>query len=796
MDEVRIELQGISKSYYSETAVTQALRKINLTFHRSEFVAITGESGSGKSTLLNIIGGMDSFDEGEMFVDGNPTFQFDDEDWEEYRRTKIGYVFQDYSLIGHYTALDNIVGALLIMGISHEEAIVTAQDYLRQVGLDGYETHRVSELSSGQKQRLSIARALAKNTGIIVADEPTGNLDSETGEQIIRILSKLSTNRLVIMVTHNYEQAEPYVTRKIRIHDGQVISDVQNQPKQISPDSEIAYDDPSEPADAKEKKRQKRSRRKKPAKKKPGLSLLSLKKKLPFLKQNDSRSSNERRWENEVALFFATLNRKTQRGRAALFTTFLFIISVASFIFVGELFQHRDDYSTRHYTQSAFTREDMTRIIVKHPDNSEMTREDYDALSSISNVKDVDLCNLANDINFYLELNQDYKFIYGDSSRRRGNAGSDGEVKTISFLNENRFMNSSDCLKESDLSAGRLPVSQSEIVLYSTDESVLDTKKPCYFMAKNIWDSGQYCQIEMKIVGILKKQTSEVYFSENLCRMLSSHLDSDVFRLAFNYDESYGDYRSKRMMVPIVNEQLNGMDARITKAGENEGIPYGMPCPFIIEYYDEGGNLQGQSAEDMINILPDRVENGTSDFIEVSQDFFDQFYKESSIQASVYVTNYAKLDSVLRKLRRKGYDAISSYRISVNDYNQELVTQRLTIIGISAFGLFMLLLAEVLILRSLMKIRIKDYFILKFIGMKLQVIRKISYMEMGVYTLTAMIFTLVLMWILRLARIPVIYSMMWYYNAGAYLAFALYNILLILLTVAFFNRLLKGRLNA
>ena len=221
-----IELQNISKSYYSETAVTQALRKVNLSFKIGEFVAITGESGSGKSTLLNIIGGMDTFDEGEMYICGEPTFQYDDQDWEDYRRTKIGYVFQDYSLIGHYSVLDNVLSALLIMGAEENSARDIARKYLKQVGLEEYETHRATELSSGQKQRLSIARALAKNTDIIVADEPTGNLDSETGNQIIELLQKLSKDHLVIMVTHNYDQAEPYVSRKVRIHDGQVISDV------------------------------------------------------------------------------------------------------------------------------------------------------------------------------------------------------------------------------------------------------------------------------------------------------------------------------------------------------------------------------------------------------------------------------------------------------------------------------------------------------------------------------------------------------------------------------------------
>ena len=159
MEKARIELQGISKSYYSETAVTQALRKINLSFYRGEFVAITGESGSGKSTLLNMIGGMDIFDEGEMYVDGEPTFQYDEEEWEEYRRTKIGYVFQDYSLIGHYSALDNVVSALLALGYQEKNAKEEAAGYLKRVGLADYGTHRASELTSGQKQRLSIGHS-------------------------------------------------------------------------------------------------------------------------------------------------------------------------------------------------------------------------------------------------------------------------------------------------------------------------------------------------------------------------------------------------------------------------------------------------------------------------------------------------------------------------------------------------------------------------------------------------------------------------------------------------------------
>lgn len=239
MEQVRIRLEGISKSYYAKTAVTQALRKINLTFRMGEFVAITGESGSGKSTLLNIIGGMDTFDDGEMFVDGEATFQYDEADWEEYRRNKIGYVFQDDSLIGHYSVLDNMISGLLIMGKNKQEAEEEAGYYLKLVGLDGYETHRASELSSGQKQRLSIARALAKNTGIIVADEPTANLDEENTLRTMSILKTISKECLVILVTHEKRIARFFADRIIEIRDGEVYRDVENR----APDSYERMDD-------------------------------------------------------------------------------------------------------------------------------------------------------------------------------------------------------------------------------------------------------------------------------------------------------------------------------------------------------------------------------------------------------------------------------------------------------------------------------------------------------------------------------------------------------------------------
>lgn len=741
MEKARIELQGISKSYYSETAVTQALRKINLSFYRGEFVAITGESGSGKSTLLNMIGGMDIFDEGEMYVDGEPTFQYDEEEWEEYRRTKIGYVFQDYSLIGHYSALDNVVSALLALGYQEKNAKEEAAGYLKRVGLADYGTHRASELSSGQKQRLSIARALAKNTDILVADEPTGNLDSETGEQIVKLLREISKERLVIMVTHNYEQAEPYVTRKIRIHDGQVVSDVPVNEKEEADSSPAANHVP--PAAGREKE--------------------------------------DKIWQHKLAFYLANRNRKTQKGRTILFTAFLFIVSSVSFLLIGELLANKDDYATRDYSHATFYREDDTRLVAKRGDGKELSKEDIAEISSIKNVVTVDPCDFANDINFYMEEGTDYKYLYGDTDSKR-----------VQFLNEERFMMSAESICEDDLAAGRLPASQNEIVLYGGEEQ-LDTSIKCYFVAHNIWTKGAYYLAELKVVGVLKEETPQVYFSGALCRVLSMNINSGVYRLYYNYDKSFGDYRMKPNLIPVVNESLRGNDVRVSESMEIP--PPNGAVKFHWQPYDEEGREYGNGLDATVNVLSDK-HTYTVEFFEVSQEFFDRYYHRLRPQASVYITSYAKTDSVINALKKKGYEAISTYRLSSNDYLEEKVTERLIVIGIAVFGLIALLVAELLILRSLMKIRVKDYFVLKFIGMKMPILRKISYYELGEYCLAAIVLAVCLMWILRICGIPIVVELMWYYNGVGYALFILYNLLLAALTVALFNRLLKGRLNA
>ncbi len=219
-----LTLKDVGKIYVSDGNVAVGIRGVNLSFDRGEFVAVTGKSGSGKSTLLNVISGMDSYEEGELLIEGQTTSHYLQKEWEEYREKYISFIFQDYNIIESFTVLQNV--ELSLMHIEDKkERRRRALELLDRVGMTSHIKHKGSKLSGGQKQRTVIARALAKDSPIILADEPTGNLDSATSAEIIELLREVSKDKLLIVVTHNFEQVEKCATRHIRIFDGAVESD-------------------------------------------------------------------------------------------------------------------------------------------------------------------------------------------------------------------------------------------------------------------------------------------------------------------------------------------------------------------------------------------------------------------------------------------------------------------------------------------------------------------------------------------------------------------------------------------
>lgn len=805
MQQVRIKLQNISKYYYSETAVTQALQGINLEFRMGEFVAITGESGSGKSTLLRIISGMDTFDDGELYVDGQPTFQYDEDDWEEYRRTKIGFVFQDYSLIGHYTAKENIVSALLIMGVPEKEADDKAIHYLERVGLSAQRDQRASKLSSGQKQRLSIARALAKDTDIIVADEPTGNLDSETGAQIVKLLRDLSQDHLVIMVTHNYEQVEKYVTRKVRLHDGSLILDVSenvdtDQKLEVSENTDT--DQKAEMSENMDSDRELEESENMDTDQKSEVS--------ENVDNNEetsvgkkSESNVERLHDRTIGRIFVRMNAVRQPEKVALFMGFFLAAAIVSFLFIGQLLMNADDIYTKEYSATSFARKDDKRISLRRKDQKFMTKKDIDRLTKMKHVISVDQYDIVNDINYYFEEGKDYRQEYGYNRMSTSNEGWLYDSQNIKYVKKDQYMRSSSCLKKSDLAKGSLPKKIDEVVLYDRGKYKVGDTITFFYTSDVLWSSTEnYIQRKMKVSGLLKNKDKQVYFSPEICTMLQSTVTGGNVFYEYAYNQQLGRYQGQATLWPIVGDIVKkdnelcvsgAYEAAVYRAEDNDLTLLNQSGLLHINQYDK--DMKSKDVKQIENVETGEKINGCgANFAEVSQNIYEKYYRTDSRQASVYITSYAKMDHVLKALDKAGYEAVSTLRFGADEYDSDLVQERVRTIGIAVAILLVMMVAEILILRSIFKIQIKDQKILKFMGMSTKLIGKINYMEMRRYSITAIIVVAVVMNVVGIF-VPALRAMLYYYEWPGYLAYFMYNYVAAMVMVAAFNHLLKGKVS-
>lgn len=274
--------------------------------------------------------------------------------------------------------------------------------------------------------------------------------------------------------------------------------------------------------------------------------------------------------------------------------------------------------------------------------------------------------------------------------------------------------------------------------------------------------------------------------------MLSMKLDSGEFRLLYEYDHSMGDYKVKRLLIPIINNDLKGNEVQLSKNLGEDG-PASGEYTLRFQQLDENGDEEGRYVEQQIDILEQKSDSSRN-FIEVSSELYNKYYKAECRQSSVYIDSYAKTDKVMKKLNKMGYYAISTYRAGATIDNETKANQRLVIMGICVAGLLVMFIAEFFILRAMMSIKIKEYLVLKFIGMKISILRMISYIEMGIYCGIAVIITFILMAVLRMCGIDFITDIAWYYTFVGYLCFILYNAFVCFMTVTGFNHLLKGRL--
>ena len=355
-----LELKNVSKFYYKKGIVSSGISKVSLKFDMGEFIAITGESGSGKSTLLNVISGLDTYEEGEMYVNGEETSHYNEEDYEEYRKKYIGNVFQSFNLVNSYTVYQNVELVLLINGETRKSVKHKVIDILKKVDLYKYRHTKVSKLSGGMKQRVAIARCLAKDAPIIIADEPTGNLDSKNAKSVLKLLYEISKYKLVIVVTHNFEQISEYATRRITMHDGSVIEDMKLKDK------------------------------------------------------NEVKEVNTSKFKKTKVISNLRLGIRNTFNIVPKFLLLTFVYAFVLISIVGVYSAFLELESTNNTYNSFFNETDANkRVIVKKKDNSSFTEEEINKLKSISNVEKV----ITNDYVYDYSMSLiDYENIFLDSN--------------------------------------------------------------------------------------------------------------------------------------------------------------------------------------------------------------------------------------------------------------------------------------------------------------------------------------------------------------------------------------------
>ena len=751
-----IRLENLSKYYYGNNTVALGLRKINLEFHKGEFVAITGESGSGKTTLLSTISGLLPYEEGEMYFNGNATSYYDETDWEEYRKNHIAFVFQNYNLIDSYTALENVMTSFLIQGEEATYARDKSMELLEVVGIAQYASHRATELSSGQKQRLAIARALAKNTEVIVADEPTGNLDVENGRQIMELFSELAKDKLVLIVTHNYEEAAPFVTRKIMIHDGEVEEDIQVKENLMMADS------------------------------------------LECSSEKEQATSIQLENEKKNAWFFAKTNMKSRLGRSVILCGLMLTVFIACSFFLGNFIANLDDTETKVYENSAFYNSDDTRIVVRHPDGSPMTEKDLTTLKEINHVVYTDKYSLVNDLYYFSEKGVDYQVTYSNIQTEK--EGDPIYQENIYLDKYSKFVFSSSGLTQEDLLYGRLPINTNEVVIYAEDESLLNSQFSCFFNDQRHWPINAYIRMEMTVCGILKEPTEQYYFSEKLCKVLSNNMRDEKVMYAFgtkNNDTIVSSgYKS---IIPYVDDCYELKNEEVMTAGDiYESKKDFLLLAIRITDSEDYGFINGidiDHSETEEQIVKGR-HNSSKQFMMISQDMYDALYPDAdTTQMGVYVEDYAYVADVLGELRTKGYEAVAPYQIGSVKYDDAKVTERLVTLALSLSALIVLLVLEVIIVFAFMRTEKKNALILKSMGMNQKMLSLINGNTLWMYH--GLAFLLMLVAVFGIGNwIPQVKALLIYYRFYHVILLFLLCALATVVTIEILNRYLARLVKA
>ncbi len=679
-----LTLQNVCKYYTSGTSVVMGLSGINLSFRAGEFVAITGESGSGKSTLAHVLGGILPYESGEVLVEGKPTSHYDSGDWERYRRDRISFISQNYGILPGSTVMSNVVSALRLSGMEKGAAAERAEKILREVELWELRGRRAARLSSGQKQRLSIARALAKPAPILIADEPTGNLDRENSEKVISLLAEAAKERLVILITHEFDEAKDCATRHVVIQEGRV-----------------AMDAPLRPANIVEEVPARRGEKK------------------------------------ELSGYIAGLQMRSRPVWCAIMAALFALTAFGMFAFLGTLIINLDDTHTRIYDDSAFSNGDTTRVVVMRADGESLTEEDYSALLSVKHAQRLERYGHLADITYYYRENVDIWYHYNADMDAWGTTQS--VTRNATLEGEGLFLQTVPLTAEGGefLSGGRLPQTAYEVVA-AGDESMLGQRFPVYIRNTKKWNRSAYLLFTVEVVGVTE-QGAHLYFSDELGQILTDYSrerfintgSASMVILPYEYDALIDErlreerdgvqYKLPQYYTEVpelgqyqdLNEDLEPVEPAVWHA---EFLCYHqvVDSPTLSRFLDYGDGVVILDGSGSVMAHSSTYLNAFT----VSRELFDLLYHEDrGDQVSLYAEDYAYTERVVKEVRELGYIATAPYLSCTTIQDTERAEERMQTIEVCLLALAAVVLLQIVVLRAMFSVEYESYRLLADLGL-------------------------------------------------------------------------------
>ena len=654
MNRVILELRALSKYYISEHAVVVGLNSVDLSFRVGEFVAVTGESGSGKSTLAHVLAGILPYENGELLIDGSPTSHYDGADWEAYRRDKISFISQNYGILEGLSVGENVTSALRILGFSPEEAKKQAEEILHRVDLFELRHRLAAKLSSGQKQRLSIARALAKPASVLIADEPTGNLDRENSEKVIRLLADAARDRLVILITHEFEEVAAYATRRLTLSDGKVITDAPLREPNV-----------------------------------------------PEKRKTDTK----RRPPKHLSFFTARLQLSMRPVWCTVMLLFLTLTAFAVFAFWGTFITHLDDTYTYYYNNTAFRNGNELRVVVMRSDKGDMTDEDAAQLAALSHVEQVERYGYVTDITLAYREDMDYEIRYTVINIAPPSSLSPiyETKKSITLLGDHAFLQTVPYPVSAEfLTAGRMPENFFECVVSDSSYSLGDPVTVFLQDSKN-WRSEEYIEAELTVVG-LTETGSGLYVSDTLAAAVTTAVrDGASYLCVPNPEIPYSDSSTPFFRYP--------------ERCANKYYSFNDPSPLISFYPTADNSSSFRLTPDPVSPFTETLSTADK-YIEVAPEIFETMVRSGyGDQMSLTVAAYAYAERVINAAQRAGYIAVSPYILGATRQNPELAEERMNTLTICMFAAAVILLLEILLLRVLFGAESNSFQLLSNIGL-------------------------------------------------------------------------------